>query len=100
MVAVEPAHAGPLAHAQGVAAQGVVAHRHAVLHFLPGPDEVGGGRNVVGPHFGHGGALDPLARFVVAIGLGEQVAALDLDQPVLMVPFERLRHPRFAQAAG
>ena len=27
-------------------------------------------------------------------------AALDLDQPVLMVPFERLRHPRFAQAAG
>jgi hypothetical protein len=33
VVAVEPAHAGPLAHAQGVAAQGVVAHRHAVLQF-------------------------------------------------------------------
>ena len=80
VVAVEPAHAGPLTHAQGVAAQAVVAHRHAVLHFLPGPDVVGGGGDVACPHLGHGGALDPLARFVVAIGLGEQVAALDLEQ--------------------
>ena len=30
----------------------------------------------------------------------EQVAALELDQPVLMAPFERLRHPRLAQTAG
>jgi len=64
VVAVEPAYAGPLAHAQGVAAQAVVAHRHAVLHFLPGPDVVGGGGDVVATHLGHGGALDPLARFV------------------------------------
>ncbi len=66
VVAVEPAHAGPLAHAQGVAAQAVVAHRYAVLHFLPGPDVVGGGGDVVGAHLGHGGALDALACFVVA----------------------------------